>query len=59
MNSESDGGSKVCGSVTVTDTYNYKNVKVVFIRCPKSCAIFPLNICETCLVEEVSRARRD
>jgi len=44
VNCESDGGSKVCGSVTVTVTYSYKNVKVVFIGCPRSCVIIPLNV---------------
>jgi hypothetical protein len=36
VNSGSDGGSKACGSVTVTDTYCSYNVKVIFIRCPKA-----------------------
>jgi hypothetical protein len=31
----SDGGSKACGSATVTDTYSWNNVKFVFIRCPE------------------------
>jgi hypothetical protein len=33
--SGSDGGLKACGSVTVTDTYSWNNVKVIFIRFSK------------------------